>query len=69
MGWKVFEEAVAATEALKVTPPVTVTGAVMSGVDLNLFIQVGTLIYIGLLIVDKAWMLYKRKKEKNESSQ
>lgn len=67
--FKFINEAEAITDAIKATPPITVSGVAMSGVDLNLYIQVGTIIYIALLIIDKLWTLYKRKKEKDEPSQ
>ncbi len=68
MKFELIKDAEIVTDAIKATPPITVTGVGMAGIDLNFWIQAGTLIYIGLLIVEKVWTLYKRKKQKDEST-
>ena len=48
----------------KASPPVAVTSLTLFGIDLPVLVQVATLIYVVVLIIDKLYRLYKIHKEK-----
>jgi len=46
----------------KASPVATVTGMSIYGVALPDIVHILTILYIGILIIDKGWALYKRWK-------
>lgn len=54
------------TEVVKATPLGTVAGFTFFGYSVPEIIQLLTLGYAVLIIIDKAWVMYRRWKEKDE---
>lgn len=54
----------AINEALRAAPPISIGGLTMFSIPLNEWVLLMTLVYTIFLIVDKAWVLYQRWKEK-----